>query len=272
MPVGEMGVSMARDRHVCSLRALCCVAAAAVVLASGPRPASAAEPSQGAAGVDEKQEAKARFVAGQRHYNLNEFPEALREFKEGYRLYPDPVFLFNLGQCERQLGRFDEAIRFYRSFLREQPKAPNRQDVLRKIDEMEAAQPLKGAEPDKVVPPPNIGEATPAVPATPEPPAALPGPPPVMPTTPPAVPPAPGPLTADPALPAAPPADSQPAARIELGAPAAPSAAPAPVYQRWWFWTAAVVVVVGTSAAIYAATASGNPTVPPSALGTKGVF
>jgi hypothetical protein len=34
-----------------------------------------------------KAEAKARFIAGQSHYNLNEFAEALVEFKEAYRLW-----------------------------------------------------------------------------------------------------------------------------------------------------------------------------------------
>ena len=44
---------------------------------------------------DPKQEAKARYTTGQSHYNLNEFQEALQDFKEAYRLFPDPVFLFN---------------------------------------------------------------------------------------------------------------------------------------------------------------------------------
>ena len=120
---------------------------------------------------DAKQEAKARFISGQSHYNLNEFPEALREFKEGYRLYPDPVFLYNLGQCERQLGHPDEAIRFYRSFLREQPKAPNRQEVLHKIEEMEAALKAKQAEAEKAAPPPPPSNPG-AVPPGAAPPAA----------------------------------------------------------------------------------------------------
>jgi tetratricopeptide (TPR) repeat protein len=96
-------------------------------------------PSAQAADLAPKAEAKARFTAGESHYNLNEFSDALREFKEAYRLYPDPVFLYNLGQCERQLNHYEEAGRFYRSFLRKMPKAPNRAEVERKIDEMEAA-------------------------------------------------------------------------------------------------------------------------------------
>src|SRR5512141_1027182 len=86
-------------------------------LAASFATAASAQEDSGSA----KQEAKAHFMSGQRHYNLNELSEALADFKDAYRLYPDPVFLFNLGQCERQLGHHEEAIRFYRNFLREQP-------------------------------------------------------------------------------------------------------------------------------------------------------
>jgi tetratricopeptide (TPR) repeat protein len=107
-----------------------------------------------AADTSGKLEAKAHFRAGQSHYNLNEFTDALVEFKEAYRLFPDPVFLYNLGQCERQLGHLEEALRFYRSFLREQPKAPNREEVSRRIEEMEAALKNRPAEGAAVAPPP----------------------------------------------------------------------------------------------------------------------
>jgi hypothetical protein len=40
-----------------------------------------------------KQDAKAHFEAGQTHYNLNEYVEALGEFKAACRPLPDPVFL-----------------------------------------------------------------------------------------------------------------------------------------------------------------------------------
>jgi len=73
----------------------------------------------------------------------------LQDYKEAYRLFPDPVFLFNVGQCERQLGNPEEAIRFYRSYLRNKPKAPNRQEVVRRIDEMQTAIDAKKSAPDK---------------------------------------------------------------------------------------------------------------------------
>jgi hypothetical protein len=224
---------------------------------------------------DAKQSAKARFTAGQKHYNLNEYPEALREFKEGYRLFSDPVFLFNLGQCERQLGHPDEAIRFYRSYLREQPKAANRAEVQRRIEEMEvllktkqaeAAPPIVPAEntaPPTEAPPPLAAPAPAPEPAAPAQPTATPAPLP--------------PPVAQP-LPTTPPVNSESTTannpRVDLTqAPGpAPEAESSPIYKRWWFWTAAAAVVVGTGIGIYAATASNGPAIPSSGLGSKKVF
>lgn len=234
-----------------------------------------------------KQEAKARFVSGQSHYNLNEFPEALVDFKEAYRLFPDPVFLYNLGQCERQLGHNEEAIRFYRSFLREQPKAPNKQDVLHKIEELEAAQKSKAeaaevaeaAEATAGTPVEGTTGKTPVVvppPAT-APPAAIPVLPsakaPAAETVPAIVPATPSAESSAPLPMAAPIVEDSGASRIDLSAQSTPepSASP-PVYKRWWFWAATGVAVAGASIAIYAASAGHGASAPDSALGTRKVF
>lgn len=223
---------------------------------------------------DAKQESKARFVSGQSHYNLNEFTAALGDFKEAYRLLPDPVFLYNLGQCERQLGHPEEAIRFYRSFLREQPKAANRQDVARKIDEMEATLKAKPTEVDKSAAPP--AEAESLAPADQEAKQGL-GPTDMNQAAPPTA--TPAPALAAAAIPtAAPPASAHAAegglARMDLTvSPPAPAASETPAfYSHWWFWPAAGVLAVGAGVGIYAATASRSPAVPSSTLGSKTVF
>src|SRR5262249_53512921 len=48
-------------------------------------------------------------------------------------------FLYNIAQCYRQLGDKPNAIRFYRTYLRETPNAPNREDVTRLISVLERA-------------------------------------------------------------------------------------------------------------------------------------
>ena len=55
------------------------------------------------------------------HYDLQEFRKALIEFREAYRLKNDPVILFDMGQCNRKMAHYREAIDFYKSYLRKVP-------------------------------------------------------------------------------------------------------------------------------------------------------
>lgn len=87
----------------------------------------------------DKDAARAAFERGTRHYNLAEYPKALDEFREAYRNYPEPSFLYNIAQCYRQVGDKPNAIRFYRTYLRETPNAPNRDEVNRLISALERA-------------------------------------------------------------------------------------------------------------------------------------
>jgi len=117
-------------------------------------------------------DARARYQAGILHYNLNEFPEALAEFKEAYRLKQDPAFLWNIAQCYRQLGEYAQAANFYRSYRRESPDSPNRKEVDRLIVDMDKAaaelrakQPPTGTEPPREVQPPSAPSAETKTPA-----------------------------------------------------------------------------------------------------------
>jgi iron complex outermembrane receptor protein len=82
-------------------------------------------------------EAKKHYLAGQKHFDLQEYTEALAEFKEAYRLLDDPVFLYNIGQCYKLLNNTEEALRAYKTYLSRAPEAPNRADVERKIAALE---------------------------------------------------------------------------------------------------------------------------------------
>lgn len=73
--------------------------------------------------------AKAAFKKGQLHYKLGRFPEALEEFSKAYEHQPLAAFLFNIGQCHRQLGNHERAVFFFEGYLRESPEAKNRQLV-----------------------------------------------------------------------------------------------------------------------------------------------
>jgi tetratricopeptide (TPR) repeat protein len=229
--------------------------------------------SSGAAFADPG-DAKARYVSAQSHYNLNEFAEALTDFKEAYRLYPDPAFLFNIAQCERQLGDFEEAIKFYRSYLRNKPDAPNSREVQRKIDELKGLSDAKRKSKEG-------GSSNLATPTTPPPVdgprVTAPPPAPVTPIAPLAPPPAPAPAVPQPAaasssLTTAP----EPAASVSTSAPGAdltakPNDDSKPIYAQWWFWAGAGAVVVGAVVVAIVAS-SGGASAPSSPLGNKKVF
>lgn len=125
--------------------------------------------SRPAAADDEA--AQAHYKKGRSLYNVSEYRAALDEFKQAYVEHEDPAFLYNIAQCHRQLGDYPEAITFYKRFLNESPKAPNRKDVQRLIAELEG----KAGE---VTPPPSpppaasgpVVEAPPPVVETPRPP------------------------------------------------------------------------------------------------------
>src|SRR3954452_20947179 len=91
--------------------------------------------------ADEKPVAAAKklFQSGTKHFDLNEFDAALSDFKEGYRLMDDPVFLYNIAQCYRLTNHNIDAARFYKSYLRRKPDAANRKEVEIKIRALEDA-------------------------------------------------------------------------------------------------------------------------------------
>lgn len=55
-------------------------------------------------------EAQEHLDRGNRLYGTRPFEEAIAEYKAGALIEPAPVFDYNLGQCFRQLGRYQEAI------------------------------------------------------------------------------------------------------------------------------------------------------------------
>jgi tetratricopeptide (TPR) repeat protein len=121
--------------------------------------------------------ARAAFVAlyesATTHYDLGEFAESLKDLTAAFRLRRDPALLFNIAQCHRQLGNYGDAARTYRSFLREQPDAPNRPEVEKRIADMDreaaaAVQRAQAAKPPESVlpaPPPVVQRPEPAPPA-----------------------------------------------------------------------------------------------------------
>jgi len=131
----------------------------------------------GRARAEEPADAKALFKDALLQYNVGEYAKALEKFKAAYLMRPDPAFLFNIGQCQRQLGQYDAAAKSYRAFLRESQTVPQktRDDVQRLVVEMDdAAREQRAKAPPTGMQPPQEG-TQPVKPLPPEvPPATTP--------------------------------------------------------------------------------------------------
>ena len=89
--------------------------------------------------VDPKVAAKEHYTRGTSFYDLGRYDDAIKEFEAAYQLKNDPAFLYNLAQSYRQAGNHEQAVHFYKTYLRYVPKAPNRADIEEKIKTRGAA-------------------------------------------------------------------------------------------------------------------------------------
>lgn len=131
---------------------LCMLSSSKAIAADVPDPAVA--------------QARKLFRDGMARYNLNQFKEALDRFQAAYLAEPDPVFLFNIGQCFRNLSDYGNAAKFYRNYLREAPTATNREEVQRLIASMDqAAEESRARQPPTGMETPSSAQSPSAVPA-----------------------------------------------------------------------------------------------------------
>lgn len=129
------------------------------------------------AGPDETtKQARALYDNGVTDYNLGHYEEALVSFEQAYRIRHDPVFLFNIGQCQRQLHKYEDAERSYRAYLRETTDLPQttRDQVQKLIADMnKAVEDARSKQPPTATQPPTepqrIQQRPTAMPAPPPP-------------------------------------------------------------------------------------------------------
>ena len=81
--------------------------------------------------------AKRHFERGEKLFALGKFDEALDEYQKAFDAKPLPGFLFNIGQCYRNLGDYDQAIFSFKKYLKDEPDAPNKDAVDKLIDDLE---------------------------------------------------------------------------------------------------------------------------------------
>lgn len=95
--------------------------------------------AEGSAQVD-RAKAKKHFDRGEKLFALGKFETALEQYQLAYDAAPIPDFLFNMGQCHRNLGDYEAAIFSFRKYLKLVPDADDREQVEAYIDELEAEQ------------------------------------------------------------------------------------------------------------------------------------
>lgn len=113
-------------------------------------------------------DASARLTAGNRLYRLREFEKAVDEYKAGALKEDSPVFYYNLGQCYRQLGKYEDAIWQYERFLaRGRPTGEIKIAVEGFIKQMKDELAKKAMTQQPIEPAPDPKPAPPAAPAGP---------------------------------------------------------------------------------------------------------
>lgn len=177
-------------------------------------------------------------------YDGGHYEEASELYRKAYAVVPAPELLFNLGQCQRLMGRSQRALKYFEAYLRLRPDAPHRPLVEQLIEENRLIAPPDSALQPASSQPPAISAAPKEAGAEPELPHrarhanVMPLPP-------------PEPLAET---------DTQSASLLADGrydhheSPA--------LYERWWFWTAIAVVAAGAAVTTYAIASDGKDSEP----------
>ncbi|HUS64109.1 MAG TPA: hypothetical protein VMZ28_06180 [Kofleriaceae bacterium] len=110
----------------------------------------------------QKAKAKALYDEGLRYYNVGDYDSAAEKFGESYVIVAAPLLLFNIAQAHRLGGDCEQALRSYRTYLREVPKPDNRQQVDQAIRICEAKLAEKPAAPEEQPAPPAVEPEKPA--------------------------------------------------------------------------------------------------------------
>jgi tetratricopeptide (TPR) repeat protein len=120
--------------------------------------------------ADDAATAREHYQKGTSFYDLGRYAEAIKEFEAAYEIKNDPALLYNLAQSNRLAGNSEQALHFYRTYLRYVPNAKNRVEIEDRIKQLEQLVTQKGAAqttpPNQTIAP---GNTTP--PATSPPPA-----------------------------------------------------------------------------------------------------
>src|SRR5262245_16291649 len=101
--------------------------------------------------------AREHYNKGILYYDLGDIEHAIAEFKEAYSISAAPGLLFNIAQAHRFKKDYEQALHFYRTYLRLQPRAINKTDVEARMKELEQliaeSQQVSRERPHGIIPP-----------------------------------------------------------------------------------------------------------------------
>lgn len=84
---------------------------------------------------------RALYREAQQTYDRGDLTPALALFLEAYEARPLPGFLFNIGQCHRQLANYERAAFYFKRYLELAPNTPNAavvKDLIAEVEEKQA--------------------------------------------------------------------------------------------------------------------------------------
>src|SRR5450432_280953 len=127
--------------------------------------------------ADDSASAREHYQKGTSYYDLGKYPEAIKEFEAAYQIKNDPALLYNLAQSNRLAGNSEQALHFYRTYLRYVPQAKNRaeiEDRIKQLDQLVAQKNANQTTPPSMVPPTGDNAAPPIQTTPPPPPVETP--------------------------------------------------------------------------------------------------
>jgi tetratricopeptide (TPR) repeat protein len=95
-------------------------------------------PKQPAPPPPNDDESAAHYQKGVEDFSAGEYDDAIVEFKLALSAGGPPALLFNIAQAHRAAGHDQEALAYYKEYLRQVPDAPNRADVEQRMGTIES--------------------------------------------------------------------------------------------------------------------------------------
>lgn len=99
----------------------------------------AAPPEAAAQTRQQLEEARDAFIQGSELFENEDYAAAAEEFLRAYKLSDRPALLYNVGQAYRLAEKYDEAEQYLQQYLSEQPDAPNAEEVVEIIIDIQQA-------------------------------------------------------------------------------------------------------------------------------------